>query len=284
MRSLTFPDIQCTDPFGTCLKSVSIKHVDYISRMLDISHTVAAEWVDFKRLVVNQDLDQLTYCERGKVKTIIAGDVKKSELRALYEIHMLKKGSKARKIYDALRVTDQYCPLCGVKKVATLDHYLPKSRYPLLSVNPENLVPACRECNTVKLDKIFTKKEEHTLYPYDEAPHFYEEDWITVNVSVVGGQFAFEFLATPPQHWSQVDKERVINHFKVFNLAETYKSSIIEHKTAYNISCKMLWELGKEEMVERWCRECLKREKNFSHLRAAYRGILANVHLCAQLT
>ena len=42
------------------------------------------------------------------------------------------------------------CPFCGRDQVGTLDHYLPKSRYPELSVLGANLVPACETCNRLK--------------------------------------------------------------------------------------------------------------------------------------
>ncbi len=54
------------------------------------------------------------------------------------------------------------CPFCGIARANTLDHSLPKSRYPLLAVTPSNLVPACRDCN-------FDKRSTHgrgNLSPY----------------------------------------------------------------------------------------------------------------------
>ena len=42
------------------------------------------------------------------------------------------------------------CCLCGQGRASTLDHYLPKSRYPEFSVLPMNLVPSCWDCNHKK--------------------------------------------------------------------------------------------------------------------------------------
>jgi 5-methylcytosine-specific restriction endonuclease McrA len=42
------------------------------------------------------------------------------------------------------------CPMCGVGESATLDHYLPKSRFSEFSVFATNLVPACDSCNRRK--------------------------------------------------------------------------------------------------------------------------------------
>jgi hypothetical protein len=48
------------------------------------------------------------------------------------------------------------CPVCGIGELKKhtdrsrdqYDHYLPKARYPLSSVNFKNLVPVCKECNS----------------------------------------------------------------------------------------------------------------------------------------
>lgn len=54
------------------------------------------------------------------------------------------------------------CPACdgkapdrqGGERKSDLDHYLPKSKYPLLALHPHNLVPICIECNQrIKMEK-----------------------------------------------------------------------------------------------------------------------------------
>jgi hypothetical protein len=42
------------------------------------------------------------------------------------------------------------CPPCGRGSVATLDHHLPKTRFPEFSAFGPNLVPACDNCNRAK--------------------------------------------------------------------------------------------------------------------------------------
>ena len=41
--------------------------------------------------------------------------------------------------------------MCHTSEVDTLDHYLPKSKYPSLSINPLNLIPICNKCNKTKV-------------------------------------------------------------------------------------------------------------------------------------
>lgn len=39
------------------------------------------------------------------------------------------------------------CPICGLDRVSTLDHFLPQSHFPEYSIHPRNLVPCCSVCN-----------------------------------------------------------------------------------------------------------------------------------------
>ncbi len=58
--------------------------------------------------------------------------------------------------YDKLVDTNEKCPFCGINDILTpkhskrdaLDHYLPKDIYPFNSVNPNNLAPICKTCNS----------------------------------------------------------------------------------------------------------------------------------------
>ncbi|MFI9007010.1 HNH endonuclease [Actinosynnema sp. NPDC053489] len=39
------------------------------------------------------------------------------------------------------------CPMCGERQASTLDHYLPRDKYPEFSILALNLIPACMDCN-----------------------------------------------------------------------------------------------------------------------------------------
>ncbi|PFY80037.1 HNH endonuclease [Bacillus toyonensis] len=70
------------------------------------------------------------------------------------------------------------CPNCGIGELKNsqdetrdqYDHYLPKALYPLSSINFRNLVPCCKECNSleVKGDKdIIALSNGKLFFPYD---------------------------------------------------------------------------------------------------------------------
>jgi hypothetical protein len=58
--------------------------------------------------------------------------------------------------YDNLVGANEKCPFCGITDILTkhhtkrdaLDHYLPKDTYPFTSMNPDNLAPICKTCNS----------------------------------------------------------------------------------------------------------------------------------------
>lgn len=63
------------------------------------------------------------------------------------------------------QLVEKRCPICDCSfaySQVTLDHILPKSKFPFLSITPINLVPTCYNCNMRKNDGIPSK----VLNPY----------------------------------------------------------------------------------------------------------------------
>lgn len=92
------------------------------------------------------------------------------------------KARKRNKYWNGIKLIERLdtkiCPYCGmsyittvtkkngkVKTEATLDHYLPKSKYPFLAMNIYNLVPSCRSCNLV----FKFQENDAVIYPFEEA-------------------------------------------------------------------------------------------------------------------
>ncbi|MBB2749792.1 UNVERIFIED_ORG: hypothetical protein GGI57_000458 [Rhizobium aethiopicum] len=65
------------------------------------------------------------------------------------------EGSAQRAVLDALRAHRlTFCPACGeMGKPNTLDHFLPKGKYPHFAIVPQNLFPMCDACQGKKLEK-----------------------------------------------------------------------------------------------------------------------------------
>ena len=97
--------------------------------------------------------------------------------------------------FEAFRNTEGYvCKCCGMQQLSAVranipeeqqwrsdyDHQLCKSKYPLFSVHPDNLIPLCDICNqdAKKAKDLFTNPQgqlRHFFYPYSESAHAYIE-------------------------------------------------------------------------------------------------------------
>lgn len=74
------------------------------------------------------------------------------------------------------------CPACGeLGRPNTLDHYLPKGKYPHFCVTPANLFPMCDACQKAKLEKTGSVNEPRFfLHPYFDI--FIAEQVISVSI------------------------------------------------------------------------------------------------------
>ncbi len=111
------------------------------------------------------------------------------------------------------------CLLCAHRMVTTLDHHLPKSKYPIYSTVPINLVPACLECNKLKIAKVLSSADEQTLHPYfDDISTF---QWLEAHVNQTN-PVSFTFRVRPDATWDSTLTNRVKLHFRTLKLGALY--------------------------------------------------------------
>ena len=123
----------------------------------------SAEYCD--GMPCNIDAVNETACKHGECP----------ELDGLYARKFVPQGGHGRRYYDSIinsGIESGKCPVCGINDISQLDHYLPKSRYPLLSVTPANLVPLCSTCNgfEAKGSHVPESYEDCLYHPYFEDP------------------------------------------------------------------------------------------------------------------
>lgn len=122
---------------------------------------IAAEWRDR----VQQYLDHGGSPQH--VPTWPDIEVRRGTFHNLYK--SAERGSAHGDAIDPIRAHDlDLCPVCGEPGAPnTLDHYLPKGRFPHLSIIPANLFPMCDACQAKKLEK--TGDADHSrffIHPY----------------------------------------------------------------------------------------------------------------------
>jgi len=166
-------------------------------------------------------LHSLPGCNRGHDDQVIVNDLTKGDLNRLYSKGMLN-GVSARTYYDQILASAPLgkCPYCRFGHAETLDHFLPKSRYPAYAVLPRNLVPACSRCNTGKGSGLLTAEKEIS-HPYFESEQIELDTWLVAQV-VPTNPVTATFSVIPPANWSADLSRRVRNYFIELDLASGY--------------------------------------------------------------
>ena len=227
MKKLLLPNISGHESYDTCVSGVEAG--DLKNRFVACHDTIDEQTNEYINHANAGTLSSLAplICRRNE-DPIVIGNVLKSELVKLYDYYMVQK-QPARDIYDAILVAaNDKCPFCGgIGRPKSLDHYLPKANYPLFSVFPHNLVPACRDCNTAKSNSLATNANEQVLHPYFDNDFYFSVQWIFARV-VQTEPCSLEFYVIPPDTWQDISKDRVRQHFNDFDLAKRYSIQTAE--------------------------------------------------------
>ena len=157
-----------------------------------------------------------------------------------------QKGSGQEKIWNRQTLLQSLhtnvCPYCNRQYItsfqrngnsvatADIDHYYPRSQYPLLSMNFFNLIPSCCVCNTRLKGSKKIDPKGRTLHPY-----FDESDSLRFRTAedVTG----YLYHDKDPELFLEVNKEkdkdvqeRAENSKEVFYLEKVYQAHVSEVK------------------------------------------------------
>ncbi len=208
-----------------------------------------------------------------------------TELMSLvYKRHFVRERSPSRPLYEQIRMAPEHgiCPLCGQRIVSTVDHYLPQTRHPKLTLTPINLVPACSDCNKSKLARAPRNAEEQSLHPYFDD--LGKERWLAAEVGPsVPPTITFE--VRPPATWTVVLAARVKNHFSLMGLAELYAAQAASELADISYSLTEVGDVagtdGMRAHLERELRSRTARDPN-SWQTALYEALAASDWFCAE--
>ncbi len=212
----------------------------------------------------------------------VNGNVSKEEMVALYTDKFVKSAPIRSKYYDKIIVAaHDICPLCGVGHVKTLDHYLPKSIYPIYSVTPVNLVPSCRDCNTKKGDIAISNKSEQPLHPYyDDVDDII---WLKAKLIKRDGGIVTDFFVDDILRKSNCCLyERLHYHFHTYELNNKFAIEASREISENILSWKRnLAKWGKTAFIDFLKGNVLSYEKNQKNTwkTALYRAIIENVDI-----
>lgn len=137
-----------------------------------------------------------------------------------YNTKLVGGNAKQRAVYNRLKAgaVDDLCPFCNHRDVYDLDHFLPKESFHLLAVNPWNLVPICKECNTNKKAHKADQATNELFHPYFDVP---SGRWLAAEVRS-GVRPTLRFIVIAPHGWSEIDIKRVKFQFDRLKLNRLY--------------------------------------------------------------
>jgi len=260
MWPLQSVQLEDEDVFSACtskLRNINDIH----ARLAGAQQTIMAEWADYSVKGAAIELHQLV------PNDVTAGTLNKNEMIRIYESGLLRAGA-GRHVYDAIMALapQRRCPFCGHRRVRTLDHFLPKSKYPVFSVSPQNLIPSCIECNKDKSADDPNSREETSFHPY-----FENIDGITwLKASVQQEVLAvFKFEVDENAGLDAVSLTRAQKQFHDLGLDNLYSIEASEHLSSIRLTLRDIYRHAGRDGVK----QHLKADYNSSndHRRNAWR-------------
>lgn len=241
MEPVTRP-IRCPrETFNTTIRNV--KSNELKNRLRSIENNVFEAAQDYAVRAVVPDLHSIATME-------IVGTVLKDELVKNYDNRLAKKASPGRDIYDELKSlpNGDICPYCNHRDVSTLDHFLPKSHFPILAVAPDNLIGVCSDCNKKKGDTIPAALTDTFLHPYFE--NISNEQWLFAEV-IHSTPPAIRFFTQFPLGWSEELGQRVLYQFDRLELASLYAKQAAREMSDIRSGLQLHLENGGSIRVQR---------------------------------
>lgn len=245
MRKISKPTENPQTVFETCISRV--RNPDLKNRLVSISSYLGSLGMGYDSLAVQGLLYSLL------PHTDVAG-ISKEEMVKTYNGRMAQEGSPGREIYNRIKSSAKHgiCPLCGLRTVGQVDHYLPESEYPAYAVLPYNLVPVCSDCNKSKTALHSTNPSEQTLHPYYDD--VVDDQWLWATV-ICDTSTSVTFFVSPPVHWNQVIKDKVYYHFDKLHLNALFISQAGSRMSSMKARLKRLFEQAGASAVEYHLRE-----------------------------
>lgn len=160
---------------------------------------------------------------------------------------VVEKCGTLKSHFNKFRENNEFvvCPFCGLESLTCksddgkddYDHYLPKSKYPFISVNFENLLPMCHRCNSKSKGQADTPFIPNTT---TQRPLYFPLDNTTVDHKIELEINSADTDLSDSNNWTlSINCEPIGNKTKkeswesVFNIEKRYKSIIADESKVW---------------------------------------------------
>lgn len=209
MKKIDYPRVNVESIVDRCLSSLR-KVTDRLT-LSALKNTLITAEANFFLHGVNNSLYRI------KKKSISKS--KKKLLKKIYKTKLAHHNGNCRDLYDEIMIQcPSYCPYCETSQIKSLDHFLPKSKFPLYSITPINLIPACDGCNEFKGSMYASTQGDQLINPYfDETD---SDVWLYAELNY--SKAVVVFSARPAPSFDAIIASKIINTFNILHLAPTY--------------------------------------------------------------
>lgn len=281
MRTVKKPTEDAGTVFRVCVDGYSYAPTKELKdRLLAVQPAIEEAAVDYDAAALSAALHTIPQAD-----TVTSGGVTvtRNEMARLYDDKLAKLRASGRSYYDALkaRAVRGICPLCGQRTVTTLDHHLPKKKFPALAVTPLNLIPSCTDCNIGKRTDCPATAADQTFHPYYDD--FTNEPWLHAEV-VETDPPAVRFSVRAPSGWDILRVQRAESHLDVFGLKDLYSTHAASELVNIHGSLRAEFERAGSAGVHEFLRETAA-SREAAHLNswetATYKGLDRSEWFCS---
>ncbi|MEZ5874837.1 MAG: HNH endonuclease signature motif containing protein [Hyphomicrobiales bacterium] len=240
MWSVARPELDIEMTFTTCISK--IRNEDLRARMVSITEQIVQAAELYSARAEQEELH--LFPQSNDVNGIVSRD----EMIDTYDQRLAGNKGPGRGIYDKIKLLPEYgiCPFCDHNVVSTLDHILPKTLYPVLSVTPDNLVGCCKDCNKAKLAVAPMIAADVVLHPYFD--NITGIPWLTAKV-IEGRVAAVAFRPATVNDCSDELNLRIINQFEMLELGRLYSHQAARIISGHQRILSQLYMNGGAEAV-----------------------------------
>lgn len=118
------------------------------------------------------------------------------------------------------------CPYCGLATPDTIDHYLPRTKFPEFSILPINMIPSCGTCNRIKNDDWIEDGVRSSINFYYDS--FIKYKYLFTYISFNEGNIKYPTVTCKLEYPNELTQNQfsiVLSHYKSLNLLSKYETS-----------------------------------------------------------
>ncbi|WP_052427519.1 HNH endonuclease [Neobacillus niacini] len=192
-----------------------------LSKIKDVLISEEKNYIDLAKTSTLHTIVEHTEIQIPKSSDVVTKD----EMESLYTQNLVSSpnsGDRGREVYDYLKslALDKMCPYCSITKARTLDHYLPKAKFPTFAVTPVNLVPCCRDCNSEKDASFSNAANEMFIHPYyDDVNNFI---WLVAIVEENVWPISFKYNVKISYNQNSLLSNRIAHQYELLDLNSTF--------------------------------------------------------------